>query len=162
MTQAQNEESIVLSQFPIGYEIAFVKQPEPQPPYKVKWKVRIGNQEFDYFTGIGHIVNYKDHRTVDRLSQLETLLRTGKPRPPFGSRDKPLQLSQPKLDDVVYCLLTDSEVLHYACFKDWCDDFGYNPDSISDKKVYDACLSNALKLSSVLDIEKLRPLFIDY
>jgi hypothetical protein len=161
MTHAQNEESIVLSQFTIDYEIVFVKQPEPQPPYKVKWKARIGNHEFDYFTGIGHIVNYKDHRTTDRLNQLETLLRTGKPRH-FSRGDKPLQLSQPKLDDVVYCLLTDSEVLHYACFEDWCGNFGYNSDSISDKKVYDACFSNALKLSSVLDIEKLRPLFVDY
>jgi hypothetical protein len=158
MNSLTKDDSIVLSVTPIDYEIVYVKQPNPQPPYNVKWKVRIGKQEFDYFTGLGHIKNYKNHDTLYKLNQVIFLLQTGKPRH-GGDR---FELVKPKLDDVVHCLIMDSDVLNYASFEDWCFDFGYNPDSISDKKVYDDCVSNALKLSSVLDIEKLKPLFIDY
>lgn len=150
----------IINALTIEHEIVYVKQPQPTPPYRVKWKLKLGNQKFDYFTGLGHIKNYKKHTTLYTENELLVLLKTGKPKWPTTNNS--LQLITPKLDDIIYCLLLDSEVLNYAGFEEWCSDFGYNSDSISDKKIYDDCLSNSLRLSSVIDIHELRPLFHNY
>ncbi len=47
---------------------------------------------------------------------------------------------EPSLTDVLYCLVSDAEcVRHGQSFEDFCSELGYNPDSISHLKIYNAC-----------------------
>ena len=72
---------------------------------------------------------------------------------------------KPDPDDVVSCLLLDSDVINYSGFEDWCSWNGYDDDSISHKAIYDACLSTALKLRAGLGetlIETLREALEDH
>ena len=44
----------------------------------------------------------------------------------------------PSAADVLYCLVMDASTSDVS-FADWCDTFGYNPDSIADGQTYKAC-----------------------
>lgn len=44
----------------------------------------------------------------------------------------------PKLTAVLETLILDSNVLTMRDFADWCDEYGYNADSLKDRKTYDA------------------------
>jgi hypothetical protein len=53
----------------------------------------------------------------------------------------------PKLTDVLYALLSDRGTLDYAPeFHNWASELGYNADSISDKKLFDAITEQTYKL----------------
>ena len=70
----------------------------------------------------------------------------------------------PKLSDVLYSLIMDSESLEYS-FSDWCDMLGYNTDSIKDKKIYNACIKNGKRFYSLFDkdeIQNFKELLKDY
>ena len=68
--------------------------------------------------------------------------------------------------DVVDGLLADWATLESVKdFEDWAIEFGYNPDSITDKKTYDLCVSNAHKLTTLFDegeLKLLNVLFEEY
>jgi hypothetical protein len=71
----------------------------------------------------------------------------------------------PSICDVIHCLISDSDVIDYSCFKDWADNLGYSDDSISAKSIYEECLKIALALRSAIGDSKLQELkecFIDY
>lgn len=74
-------------------------------------------------------------------------------------------LTAPKITDVLYSLVSDSDVLNYSDFEDWASDFGYDHDSRSAEKVYQACLKTALQLRNMLGdatLQQLNELFQDY
>lgn len=48
--------------------------------------------------------------------------------------------------DVIYALVSDSDVLNYCSFEQWASDFGYDEDSRKAKSIYDDCMSIALNL----------------
>lgn len=53
----------------------------------------------------------------------------------------------PKREDVLHALLADRDTLDYARdFEDWASGLGYNADSISDKKLFDAITEQTNKL----------------
>lgn len=53
----------------------------------------------------------------------------------------------PKREDVLYALLADRGTLQYSSeFEDWADGLGYNPDSITDKKLFDEITEQTHKL----------------
>lgn len=56
----------------------------------------------------------------------------------------PLEI-QPDYESVVDCLVVDSNALDYP-FQDWCDDFGYDSDSISALETYNECCKMGRKL----------------
>lgn len=55
--------------------------------------------------------------------------------------------------DVIYSLVRDSDVLNYASFEEWAANFGYDADSRSSEKIYQACRAIALQLRNGL-VEK--------
>ena len=72
---------------------------------------------------------------------------------------------KPKTDDVIYSLVTDSDVINYSGFEDWAENFGYDTDSRSTESIYKACLDTALKLRSGIGdsgLEMLREAYQDY
>lgn len=65
---------------------------------------------------------------------------------------------------VLYCLISDSEANEYS-FNDWCDNFGYNNDSIEAFNTYQACCKigkDLLRVFTRTQIESLREILQDY
>lgn len=70
----------------------------------------------------------------------------------------------PKLSDVLYSLIMDSESLELN-FSDWCNMLGYNQDSIKDKKIYSLCQKNGKGLQKLFnqdEIQNFKELLQDY
>ena len=61
----------------------------------------------------------------------------------------------PDLLSLLNCLVMDSDCLNYT-FDDWCDDLGYDQDSIKAKQAYDICIKQAIECKSLFDIEEVR------
>lgn len=71
----------------------------------------------------------------------------------------------PDPTDVIYSMVQDYDVLNYRDFADWAESVGYNADSISDKAIYDQCMSIALNINAALpadEAQKLRDAAMDY
>ena len=78
---------------------------------------------------------------------------------------KPLPFPVPTIDEVLYSLNCDSDVLNYNCFAEWVDNCGLDSDSISAKKIYEACqdiASQFCKLLTPEQREELAELLQDY
>jgi hypothetical protein len=61
-------------------------------------------------------------------------------------------VGEPSTADVLSCLITDSTAAE-STFEQWCHDFGYDSDSISQKKLYDACVKSSGKVHTLLGDE---------
>lgn len=64
----------------------------------------------------------------------------------------------PEERDVIYSLVADASVLDSGSFEEWCNEFGYEPDSRSAERLYRECLAIALKLRAALSEDELRTL----
>jgi len=132
----------------------------------VCWLVTINGQTFSYGEGIGHFVTggkmWKHPEEVaDAIAKYiaskgkvnirniqDTLSDFYKPTSrlriaSFGFILK--NVEPPKLDDVLYCLVSDAEAENMG-FADWCDNFGYDTDSRSALATYLECQETASKL----------------
>ncbi|MCK5306990.1 MAG: hypothetical protein KAJ73_00125 [Zetaproteobacteria bacterium] len=58
--------------------------------------------------------------------------------------------AEPELDEVIHCLLMDSDVTEYNGFEEWADCMGYDSDSRQALKIYDACEKQAEEFNSFL------------
>ena len=70
----------------------------------------------------------------------------------------------PKLSDVLYSLIMDSDALNMD-FNEWCDMLGYDVNSIKDLKTYKLCIKNGQKLHGLFtdeDITSFKELLQDY
>ncbi len=112
---------------------------------------------FDYFTGMGHRkVPGVDRAWIDRqcggsISYKYQLAKYAKP-------------VTPEICDIIHSLNIDSQAMNES-FPNWCDNFGYDSDSIKALNVYNACCNNAKKYFSVIDRktqEKLEVILQDY
>jgi hypothetical protein len=74
-------------------------------------------------------------------------------------------IPKPSLKEVLWCLLTDSDVLQHDSFESWASDFGYDTDSREAEKVHQACMKIALKINQMFsndELEQLREFYQDY
>lgn len=63
------------------------------------------------------------------------------------------ELVEPTIEDVFECLaLEASGTTSISSFEEWAEEFGYNPDSIRDKRVYDVCVEQTNKLKNFLGV----------
>lgn len=145
-----------------------------KPNFMDKWQVTIcvagrNPQFFEFHTGIGHRkLLEKNMRQYDQWRHAVEIdiLRQGewhdrvKQKAAIEHDSRPVP---PKLDDVLYSLVTDSEA-GQTTFADWCANFGYDEDSRKALATYEACQQNADKLrkAGVTDLEKAREAFQDY
>lgn len=65
--------------------------------------------------------------------------------------------TDPTAADVLYCLLSDADAEQYdgrsnflLGFQEWCENLGYDTDSIKARKIYNECLTIARKLHRFL------------
>ena len=74
-----------------------------------------------------------------------------------------LCIETPSAASVIYSVLM--ERTHGELFPDWCDNFGYDSDSIKAREIYDFCQKQEIKLRGVLNNEQteaLEKLLEDY
>jgi hypothetical protein len=57
---------------------------------------------------------------------------------------------KPDTSDIVHCLVLDADVLNYATFEEWAENFGYDTDSRKAESIYRTCLETAIKLRARL------------
>lgn len=111
-----------------------------------KWCCTLTNknnkvEHFDFFTGLG-LRNPPTERSLALVN---------KPKPPHPA-------------DVLYSILLDLEACGQS-FKCWCDDLGYDTDSIKAFKIYSQCQENGDKLRKIFSdavIDALREALDNY
>lgn len=152
----------------LGLEYTAEFVPQNQPADKVKhpqlhWRITLkrgrATLTTPYFEGCGHVAKSENEKNLTPY-EIRRICETGK-LPPMWTRRQPA----PKLVDVLYCLVLDSDALEHANFESWASDCGYNTDSREAEKTYRACIENALQLRALIGdehISTLRELFADY
>jgi hypothetical protein len=164
----------------LTYEAKFIPQSQSRNAGEnpcLNWKITFkkGRQEYitDYMQGIGHLPNYSHYRSNEIFydKYVREACESGKwdklchkpEHRAYFAKLKPLE--PPKMLDVLYCIITDCDVINYRGFEDWASCFGYDTDSRKAKKIYNECLKQFLELKNLIslaDIEKLQQLFQDY
>lgn len=133
------------------------------------------SESFDYYTGSGHrIFNSGLSLSPKNKSFTESVkAATGLPYAVVkeSKQDKAVKnvygqeyAVTPTQASVLYCLLLDAESGSMS-FDDFCDNFGYDNDSISDFKTYQACMAitkQVQKLFTYSERQQLQELLQDY
>ena len=129
-----------------------------------KYIVIIEGQDFEYSTGIGHRIE------LDRFRK-EAFQKLMNKNPQKNKAnlylyiDELKKVSKPKplnIDDVLYSLILDSQASAES-FDDFCDNFGYNEDSVKHNEIYKACQKNSKKVKTfITDIDEASELFQEY
>lgn len=131
-----------------------------------KWSIIINGESFDYRTGIGH---RKPINNFSRVKQEFNRIMNANPKQEkvnlitynrkLSAVSKPVA---PKIDDVLYSLITDAD-LSIESFQDFCDNLGYDTDSIKALNIYNSCVENGKKLKKFIpDFYAACELFQDY
>ena len=129
-----------------------------------KYIVLIEGQDFEYSGGIGHRIEF------DRFKK-EAFQKLMNKNPKKDKSnlllyiDELKKVSKPKplnIDDVLYSLILDSQA-GTESFYDFCDNYGYDNDSMKANEIYIACQKNSKKVKTfIIDIEKASELFQEY
>lgn len=130
------------------------------------WSVKIGkgaargNYEFEYFTGTGHRLTFNkklsgyacDKLTkvqINQAKKLQELLRKDRlDSTIIKLQDNTGYAVSPTQASVLYCLLADA-ISAEQNFNDWCNNFGYDNDSIKAFKTYQACCDTLEKMRNI-------------
>ncbi len=152
------------------------KPATPGLSWRVSLVKRIPVLTTNYFQGAGHTPNGWSNVKSHYLHLIKmSIFETG--RYPVSTPEvlnktyntifnpKTQPLPEPKLIDVMYCLVSDSSVIDHPNFESWADDYGYDTDSREAEQTYRQCLDIALQLRSILGndvLEELKELFQDY
>lgn len=124
-----------------------------------RWNVNLINgcteETTEYKTGIG----LRELSATDKV-RYRMLCREYKNALTFNSvtaefKRKYAKPVKPKNADVLYCLLLDAEA-NSQSFNDWCDNYGYDNDSIKAESTYRACCETALMLNRWVNKEVLQ------
>lgn len=178
MSAKTEEVKQILSDMGLTLESVFVpfsqsrNKAEKYP--SLNWKVTLKKNgkdivTTDYMTGCGHAPSYKQGKQdYDSREIIRAECETGfKNRikwtngPVMQDKKSPIL---PKIEDVVYSLVMDSDVLEYD-FPDWCANLGFEEDSRKAEQIYNDCMHIALKLNRSLGtdgLNTLRETYQDY
>ena len=126
---------------------------------QLKYSIEIGDETFDYSTGLGWLQSTRPNVEREKFKPLglsgfnkETLIKIARAVKPFGrlTTNDVEYLSQvyirlPNEKDVLECLYSDADCGALS-FSEFCDDLGYDHDSISALNTYMACEKTAKKI----------------
>jgi hypothetical protein len=109
-------------------------------------------QMFEYYTGIGHRskLNIRNPYNKGTIAWIQ-LENTRKP-------------VTPEVCGIIHSLNLDSQAINES-FPNWCDNFGYDSDSLKALNVYNSCCDTAKKYCSIVDRatrEQLEVILQDY
>lgn len=131
----------------------------------LNWKVTLSSirskMTFDYSKGVGHLpypneFQLAKHQKSVVNQAIDSAVETGVARKiargamAFTLLHSKEEFPTPTLQEVLYSLTQDSEVMNYLVYEHWADEFGYDPDSRKGEKIYEECRLQASKLSDVL------------
>lgn len=148
----------------------------------INWKVTVmcnGNSyTTDYTQGIGHLpkglaqdavtkrgrggISLNDFDRYWSCLEYDEYPGTGKYN---GNVRKAKRLQRPKITDVMFSLVIESDTMNYGSFSEWCDMLGHDDDSIKAKGIYDQCIEVGLFFIRTVGsngLEELREQFQDY
>lgn len=147
----------------------------------LNWRVTIakGNArlEADYMQGCAYIPHYSHAfaRNVVYDAAVREACETGKSRiiahrsaydaaqgGRAGISPRYREIPAPEFADVLYCLVSDAEVLEYSSFDEWTRAYGYDTDSRKAEQTYRACLDIALPLRQIVNLDEAREAFEGY
>lgn len=159
-------ESIGVSFTVYGAGVGLVRDCWECDGWRAEFRNKTGVVElFDYFTGIGHRVIFNESSYKREQLNLKGLnphcIAAEKIRKQMAQYIKPFP---PFAASVLHCLILDSSADDMS-FSNWCDDYGYDTDSIKTLTVYNACCDNAKRLRKIFtrdQIEQLREVLQDY
>ena len=131
-----------------------------------KYIVIIEGQDFEYSCGVGHRVAKMELRSCkDEFNRVYNKNPRKNKANLLMYSDELKAVSKPKplnIDNVLYSLILDSQAGSES-FDDFCDNFGYDNDSIKANEIYRACRKNTKKVRTFLkDLEQAGELFQDY
>lgn len=131
----------------------------------LNWKVTLSSirnkMTFDYSKGVGHLpypneLHLARHQKSVVNEAISSAMETGVARKiargamAFTLLHSKEEFPTPTLQEVLYSLTQDAEVMNYLVYEHWADEFGYDPDSRKGEKIYEECRTQASRLSDVL------------
>jgi len=133
------------------------------------------SESFDFYTGSGHRINNSgvslspaNKKYIDSVKAVtglsNALVRESKQEKLVKNIFVQSYAVTPTQASVLYCLLLDAESGSMS-FDDFCDNFGYDSDSMSDFKIYQACMAitkQVQKLFTCSERQQLQELLQDY
>lgn len=107
----------------------------------------------DYSAGIAHCPVYKKHKSGTLLFSVaneQAFIHETEKGTEYQTEWRASKPILPDAVDVLSALVMDADVLNYARFEDWANEFGYDTDSCKGEQVYRDCLAHALALRAAL------------
>jgi hypothetical protein len=123
----------------------------------IKWSIEIPglSEPMEYHTGLGHAFTKQDKKEKQKILTLSSsdkeifcmdLLKAYNLKNSFYLNSlHHLYVKIPKIEDVLECLKTDKECGEMS-FYEFCENFGYDKDSISALNTHFACMQTAQKM----------------
>ncbi len=117
----------------------------------LNWKVTLSNGKehltIDYSKGVGHLpypdISYANIQIKNIVSkQIDHAVENGNGLKVIINKNhadlslKQIKFPHPEMEEVLQCLVSDSNVRNYLSFEDWASDFGYDEDSRKAEKIY--------------------------
>lgn len=128
------------------------------------------SESFEFGTGIGNRIevsknDYKlSSKQIESVRALKDLIGTDRLDQTVLELAGKVYAVKPTQASVLYCLFLDADCGSES-FDDFCDNYGYNADSMKDFKVYQACMETAKKIRKLFTSEQretLRDMLQDY
>lgn len=118
------------------------------------WLFTIKNQEFNYYTGLGHrrLSDY-DRKMTERDFPLPRNPQTVYYRSYLAALEKVKKPVVPHIVGLLYSIITDGMACDMS-FEDWCSDLGYDTDSRKALETYLLCQSNSAKYKKIFTHEQ--------
>ena len=81
---------------------------------------------------IKNVVSKQIDHAVENGNGLKVIINNGHADLSF----KQIKFPHPEMEEILQCLVSDSNVRNYLSFEDWASDFGYDEDSRKAEKIY--------------------------
>lgn len=167
----------------LGLTYAAKFLPTIQPQDKVKnpqlhWEItlRKGCQTMTvpYSQGCAHVMGYQQYHKTPYNKRLHNEMikeacETGIVNKDWAREDsyikRKVKQPEPKLADVLHCLVMDSDVLNNSGFEEWASNYGYATDSRKAEQTYRQCIDQSLQFKNLIGqsaLEQLQEVFQDY
>lgn len=130
-----------------------------------EWVISFKGESFTFKTGLGHRLENKGKRVKPNPKAIKDLMNvTGLSYSTVRIVNGFVYAVIPTQASVLYCLLMDAQA-NDESFNNWCDNYGYDNDSMKAFKIYQSCCDTAEKLNKIFTREqqnKLSELLEDY
>lgn len=146
---------VKLAAWCVSFSVALVGEIKRDEWICDEWRVKIGAIETMFHTGVGH---RKQHPKAPKFNGSKTSLAYEEWSTQY------VRPTAPSAASVLHSLILDSSATE-QCFNDWCDDYGYDNDSMKALITYQACCAIGQDMRRVFthaQREELRELLQDY